>query len=47
MNLDKSQEIVEEKPQPEAEKKQIPIDWAESDWFKMWLKLARQERGNE
>ena len=23
--------------------RRLPIDWAESEWFRVWLKLARHE----
>jgi len=37
-------------PQPETVElapKKLPIDWAESDWFEVWLRLARRDyQGN-
>ena len=29
--------------QTEPERKSISIDWAESEWFQVWLQLARHE----
>jgi hypothetical protein len=28
---------------PSAQREGVPVDWTESEWFKVWLKLARHE----
>lgn len=27
----------------ETKVKKLPIDWAESEWFQVWLRLARRD----
>jgi hypothetical protein len=29
----------------QSEKQTLPVDWTESEWFRVWLKLARHEDG--
>ena len=39
-----SNESVEEQLQPEPDHgKPLLVDWADSEWFRVWLKLARHE----
>ena len=42
------EEVAQEEPQPPDEserllRKKLQLDWVESEWFQVWLKLARGE----
>jgi len=34
----------EQLPPPPAQREVVPVDWTESEWFNVWLKLARHEQ---
>ena len=38
-------ETVDQQTPPErAEKKTLAVHWEDSEWFKVWLELAREEQ---
>ena len=37
-------EQVAKEPTEDLIRKELKLDWIESDWFEVWLKLARGER---
>jgi len=36
-------EKVAKEPTEDLIRKELKLDWIESDWFEVWLKLARSE----